>query len=242
MINGLPFPSTSTENEKDLRRYLFRLVEQLNVTLASIGTSAESTAQGNTNGAAVEKANIPDNVNAELNKRTAELKALIIKNAKEVEAEIDEVISEFDSTYLAQSDFGTFQESIKALVTESAMGMETLFETYSQILDEYIAVTNGYIRQGVVRYDGITPIIGIAIGQDITTTGAQVTVDGKVYEVIDTSHNMSIWTAEKLSFYVNGSEVAYFANDSLHINRITLGEWQIDESNGFAIRWIGGTV
>ena len=28
----------------------------------------------------------------------------------------------------------------------------------------------GYIRQGIVGYDGVTPILGIAIGQDIKTT------------------------------------------------------------------------
>lgn len=242
MINGLPLPSTSMVDEKDLRRYLFRLVEQLNVTLTSINTVTGGVVLTNATNGEKQSTPVPANVKEEMNARAAELKALIIKNAKNVEAEFNEVINEFQSTYLAQSDFGTFEETIRSLVTESAEGMETLFETYSQIVDEYIAVTNGYIRQGIVRYDGITPIIGIAIGQDITTTGNHETVDGKDYEVIDTSHNMSIWTADKLAFYVNGAEVAYFANNALHVNMIVLKEWQLDESNGFTIRWVGGTV
>lgn len=104
--------------------------------------------------------------------------------------------------------------------------------------------TNGYIRQGVVGYEGLTPVIGIAIGQDIKVTGAKETVGGVEYETIDTTQNMSIWTADKLSFYVSGREVAYFANDALtvtniHTGSITMGSWTVDASGGYSIRWTG---
>lgn len=239
MTNTLPLPSTSITDEKELRRYLFRLVEQLNNTVSAISSDMGITAANSASDAVRGKKALPQSAK-ELTEQEAELKALIIKNAKVVEAELDTLTNTFRSTYLAQSDFGTFREAMEAQITQTAQGMETLFETYSQVVDRYISVTNGYIRQGIVGYEGITPIIGIAIGQDITVTGAKVTVDGIEYEVIDTSHNMSIWTADKLSFFVNGTEVAYFANDSLHVNRVSVGDWQIDESNGLVIRWKGG--
>ncbi len=112
-------------------------------------------------------------------------------------------------------------------------------------MNNFIAATNGYIRQGVVGYEGLTPIIGIAIGQDIQVTGVKETVGGKEYEEIDRSQNMSIWTTKKLSFYVNGGEVAYFANDALyvtgiHTGTVTFPNWVIDDGNGLSFRWTGG--
>ena len=127
------------------------------------------------------------------------------------------------------------------------MGLEQSFKTYSEIMDNYITTTNGYIRQGVVGYEGLAPVIGIAIGQDIRVTGAKETVGGKEYEVIDTTQNMSVWTAKKLSFYVNGSEVAYFANDALyvtgiHTGTVTFPNWVVDDGNGLSFRWAGGST
>lgn len=83
--------------------------------------------------------------------------------------------------------------------------------------------STGYIKQGIIGYNGAVPIIGIAIGQDIRTTGT-ATVDGQEYEIINTSSNMTTWTTEKMSFYVNGVEMAYFSNGALHVNKIELGE------------------
>ena len=89
------------------------------------------------------------------------------------------------------------------------------------------------------------PTIGIAIGQDIQTTGTQ-SVDGKTYDVIDTSHNMSVWTSKKLSFYVEGAEIAYFSNGALHVGHVELdritaaGKWDVSFSDGVAFKWIGG--
>ena len=96
-------------------------------------------------------------------------------------------------------------------------------------------------------YEGLTPIIGIAIGQDIRVTGAKETVGGKTYETIDTTQNMSVWTTRKLSFYVSGSEVAYFANDALyvtgiHTGTVTFPNWVIDDGNGLSFRWAGGSA
>ena len=132
-------------------------------------------------------------------------------------------------------------------ITETAAGLEQQISTQSEIVDSYITATNGYIRQGVVGYESLTPIIGIAIGQDIRVTGAKETVGGKTYETIDTTQNMSVWTTRKLSFYVSGSEVAYFANDALyvtgiHTGTVTFPNWVIDDGNGLSFRWAGGSA
>ena len=110
----------------------------------------------------------------------------------------------------------------------------------------YKTDVQGYIRQGIVDYDGVTPIIGIAIGQDIRTTQTGVETEQGVFDVIDKRSNMSVWTTEKLSFYIGGQEAAYFSNGKLTVaqiatNRITgAGGWDVSFTRGVKFKWIGG--
>lgn len=233
---------TSSRQLEDVRRYLFRLVEQLNSSADGVtgGTAAtvrvaQSSGGGKSHG---------DRENAELYRVQKELKTLIVKTAGVIKKSVEVLTTRLESEYVAQSEFGTFRETMSNEITATAQGLEQSFRTYSEIMDNYITTTNGYIRQGVVGYEGLTPVIGIAIGQDIKVTGAKETVGGVEYETIDTTQNMSIWTADKLSFYVSGREVAYFANDALtvtniHTGSITMGSWTVDASGGYSIRWTG---
>ncbi len=240
----LPTPpmlqGNQTQQLQDVRRYLFRLVEQLNGSLNNLTEEnfSPGTAQALTGAAGR---------NDDYQQTQADLKSLIIKNANEVRQTIEMLTTTLESEYLAISDFGTFREDMENTITATAAGLEQRINTRSEGVDSFITATNGYIRQGVVGYDGATPIIGIAIGQDIRVTGAKQTVGGKEYETIDTSQNMSVWTTTKLSFYVNGSEGAYFANDALyvtgiHTGTVTFPNWVIDDGNGLSFRWIGGNA
>lgn len=232
MLNG-----SQTQQLSDVRRYLFRLVEQLNGSLNSL------TAENFTEEAA---ASLGGATKAEITQTQNDLKSLIVKNANEVSQTIEAITTKLESEYVAASDFGTFRETMENTITETAAGLEQQITTQSEVVNQYMTATNGYIRQGVVGYEGLTPIIGIAIGQDIRVTGAQVTTGGVTYETIDTSQNMSVWTTTKLAFYVSGSEVAYFANDALyvtgiHTGTVTFPNWVIDEGNGLSFRWTGGS-
>ena len=230
---------TSSRQLEDVRRYLFRLVEQLNSSADSLPGGVQAVYAPASSGkvrTVGEK--------TELNQVQEELKTLIIKTASVIQKSVDALQTRLESEYVAQSEFGTFRETMSNEITATAQGLEQSFRTYSEIMDNYITTTNGYIRQGVVGYEGLTPVIGIAIGQDIKVTGAKETVGGVEYETIDTTQNMSIWTADKLSFYVSGREVAYFANDALtvtniHTGSITMGSWTVDASGGYSIRWTG---
>ena len=162
------------------------------------------------------------------------------------------------STYVALSDFGDYQEEIDTRLSATAARIEQALSYYAELsdslhgvsedFDAYRVDVQGYIRQGVIGYDGAVPIIGIAMGRDLRVTGAKETVDGTEYEVIDTSSNMSIWTPDKLSFYINGAEAAYFSNGALYVGtvivkeKLVLGQdkWQITHDDGFTVRWIGG--
>ena len=237
-----------------MRSYLYQLAEQLNGALNAI--EADSLTEGAKatlgSGAASEAV---QQVREDMGKTSSVLKDLIIKTAESVRSETQRVETELRSSYVAKSEFGAYQEQVDAKFTATAENVTQSIRYASELegrLDEqagdlqglisYRTETKGYIRQGIVGYADTVPIIGIAIGQDIQTTGTQ-SVDGKTYDV---SHNMSVWTSKKLSFYVEGTEIAYFSNGALHVGHVELdritaaGKWDVSFSDGVAFKWIGG--
>ena len=157
---------------------------------------------------------------------------------------------------LIVSDFGTYLEKTSQEIEEDPTKITRYFKFAADIqadvdkvdanFSAYKTDVQGYIRQGIVDYDGVTPIIGIAIGQDIRTTQTGVETEQGVFDVIDKRSNMSVWTTEKLSFYIGGQEAAYFSNGKLTVaqiatNRITGADrWDVSFTGGVKFKWIGG--
>lgn len=235
--------------------YLFQTAQALNQALSQL--DAGNFTEGS------EARTILSGGQSEEQKKSVEqglgrLRTLIIKTADAVRAEQAALELRLQSTYVAISDFGDYQEEIDTRLTATAARIEQALSYYAELsdslhgvsedFDAYRVDVQGYIRQGVIGYDGAVPIIGIAMGRDLRVTGAVETVDGTEYEVIDTSSNMSIWTPDKLSFYINGTEAAYFSNGALYVGtvivkeKLVLGQdkWQITHDDGFTVRWIGG--
>ena len=250
---SLPMPPGGIEART--YSYLFQTAQALNLALSRLDESnfsEDSTARqilagGPTAGQ-----------KKETEQGLGRLRTLIIKTADAVRAEQAALELRLQSTYVALSDFGDYQEEIDTRLTATAASIEQALSYYAELsdslhgvsedFDAYRVDVQGYIRQGVIGYDGAVPIIGIAMGRDLRVTGAKETVDGTEYEVIDTSSNMSIWTPDKLSFYINGAEAAYFSNGALYVGtvivkeKLVLGQdkWQITHDDGFTVRWIGG--
>lgn len=238
-----------------IRQYLYQMSRDLNLALNNLTT--ENFAAGFTAKNVQDGGENKDQLGQEAKKQFSTLKSLIIKTADTVRAEIDRIETNLSSTYVAQSDFGTFTESINTQLKGTAEKLEQNIEysatlednlqSVSDDFDRYVIETGGYIKQGIIGYDGAVPIIGIAIGQDIKVTGTD-TKNGKEYEIIDTSSNMSVWTPSKLAFYVNGMEAAYVSNGAFYVAeiyvllRLFLGQqkWQISVDRGLTIKWIGG--
>lgn len=250
---SLPMPPGGIEART--YSYLFQTAQALNLALSRLDESnfsEDSTARQILAGGQT----------AEQKKETEQglgrLRTLIIKTADAVRAEQAALELRLQSTYVALSDFGDYQEEIDTRLTATAARIEQALSYYAELsdslhgvsedFDAYRVDVQGYIRQGVIGYDGAVPVIGIAMGRDLRVTGAKETVDGTEYEVIDTSSNMSIWTPDKLSFYINGAEAAYFSNGALYVGtvivkeKLVLGQdkWQITHDDGFTVRWIGG--
>lgn len=233
-----------------IRQYLYQMSRDLNLALNNLtaenfSTSAEAkkVLGGSDDSKEVQ--------NQETRKQLSSLKSLIIKTADQVRAEIDVLETNLASTYVAQSTFGTFEEEINTKITATAENVKQTIDYQAQLTDsmnglsadflDYKVNTSGYIKQGIIGYDGAVPVIGIAIGQDIQVTGETDTFKGDNYDVIDMSSHMSVWTPDKLSFYVEGKEAAYVSNGAFYVSdRLFLNNWQISSNRGLTIKWIGG--
>lgn len=249
-----------TEKEQLLQvyAYLYRLSENLNIALNNLTADNFASAReynllnaggGNTL-SGEEQSNLAHNYR--------ELRSLIINTAEIIRSEMDKISTQLNSKYEAiSSEWGTYQENMSNTIEATAEGILQKFgydakiETLQEIaagFSQYIITTEGFIKQGFVDYDeNNIPIIGIAIGQGLTTT--KVTINGEVYEQIDDRQSCAFYTANKVSFRINGIEVAYLSNNRLYIHDIEItggvyfrGEWSITTDDGFLVQWIGGDV
>ena len=223
--------------------YLFQLAQMLN----RAAEQAEQQPQTQT---------VQKPVQAAQAQTVVELKSLIVKSADAVRKEMDRLETELKGSYVAVSDFGTYLEKTSQEIEEDPTKITRYFKFAADIqanvdkvdadFSAYKTDVQGYIRQGIVGYDGVTPIIGIAIGQDIRTTQTGVETEQGVFDEIDKRSNMSVWTTEKLSFYIGGQEAAYFSNGKLTVAQIATdriagaGKWDVSFTNGVKFKWMGG--
>ena len=200
--------------------YLFQLAQMLN----RAAEQAEQQPQTQT---------VQKPVQAAQAQTVVELKSLIVKSADAVRKEMDRLETELKGSYVAVSDFGTYLERISQEIEADPTGLSRYFKFASDIqadveqvgtdFSTYKTDVQGYIRQGIVGYDGTVPILGIAIGQNLQT----------------------VWTTEKLSFYIGGQEAAYFSNGKLTVAQIATdriagaGKWDVSFTNGVKFKWIG---
>lgn len=248
-------PPMLTGSEKDqlvaIRRYLFTMSRQLEKALSSLD---ETNFAPDTAARGVVGGGMGEETKTAMAQQAASLRSLIVKNADIVRAELDRVTARLDSYYKAVSDYGSFTQSMSTTLEATASDITAVYDYYARLqaevdgldgqLNSYITDTGGYIRAGIVEWNGETPIFGVAVGQDIST--ATVVVDGKEEQEIQPSTFLSVFTSEKLSFRQNDVEVAYLSNETLYITaahisrRIELaGKWTIDARAGFAIKWVG---
>lgn len=246
---------TEAAQMAQIRSYLYQLARDLNQALSNLSAenfSSDSEAK------TVLYGGLSKEQQKTLQDGLGNLKSLIIKTANEVNKTVETLETELQSKYVASSDFGTYQEEVRTQLQATAEQLSQALSYYAELsdslggvseeFDSYVIEVQGYIRQGIIGYEDAVPVVGIAIGRDLKVTGGTAEVDGKIYDIIDISSNMSIWTPEKLSFYVNGTEIAYFSNGALYVGtvvvntKLVIGQnnWQIDYSRGFSLKWIGG--
>ena len=208
-----------------VRSYLYQLAETLNQNLNNL------TLENFQPEAKTALVNVTKESEEAVKESAQTLKAMIIKTAALVEAQIDEINAKLQTDYVAQSEFGTYKLEAEAQLNMTAEGITQQYERLETITgthEEYIVQTSGYIKTGIigVEEDG-ADMVGVEIGQE-QGDGLRAT-----------------FTSEKLAFWQNGVQVAWISNGQWSAreidirDKITLGNWRVDSTNGFTIRWVG---
>ena len=217
-----------------VRSYLYQMAEALNRSLTTLTPeNFQGEWQKNLQSAASQQ-----QVKEQVHQSAAHLKALIVKTAAQVQSRLDEITARLEGDYVAQSDWGRYQEQVSAEIKATAAGIVQAYNYDSRLdaLDEsmagfeaYEVSTRAYIKTGLLYYDEANvPVYGVAVGQQEEQLGSLAT-----------------FTADRLSFWQNGVEMAWISDGqwcarAVEVKeRITLGQWAMEQQNGFTLRWIG---
>ena len=246
-----PYPNGSVQQQLTQQySYLFQMAQQLNMALAAleggtVSASGGSGPQRKGDAAAASGAASPSD-----NEQFQNLKAMIIKTAQQVTRSMEQLEVRLSEEYVAASQFGTYVQRLSAYLEANPEALTQYYSFCSDLAANVAAVeaafssyrldTEGYIRTGIVYYDGPTPVYGVAVGQNLTTSE----IDGR--QVVEQNNFRAVFTAQKLSFWQDSTEIAYVSNNRLYITSITvldsisIGSWRMDSGSGLTFKWIGG--
>lgn len=194
----------STESQlHSIRNYLFTLAQQLQIAFDGVSQmQTEIRSQ-------VQTGNAPEEKTANF----ASVKALILKSAEITRHFQQEVEKSLRGLYVAQSQFGTYQEETEQRITANSQSIQQEFSNLQRLesavsgLEQAITEVNAVIRTGLLEQtqDGFG-IYGVEIGQQEWENGV---IRFRKYTRL---------TADRLSFYdSNDEEVAYISDRRLCI-------------------------
>lgn len=233
---NISYPGTLLDAEQTTR-FLQRMVDELNLALeqAEEGVQAAVSETAST---------VKEEASTETSERVQstynDLKALIVKTADIVKDEMNTEVTERLGGYVSQSEYGTYREAVAQTISENAKRTEEVYAQVSQLDSEvgtYTRQLRGNIVHGIVNVGG-EERVGIAVGENL-----RMLEDG----TIDTNNHMAFFTSDRLSFWLNGAEMAYFSDAKLHVSSIVasdsvqIGNWVWTHSSlGLTLKWIGG--
>ena len=241
MTYPMPPMPTGSPGEALLRQYTYlcAMAQQLNLAEEQLRAAIPAAA-----------AKAPDLAKrTDLQDQYQNLKALVVKSADTVRAEMDRLAAELTGSYLAKSDFGSYVEQLSLYLEANPDAITQYYKFAADLRSDLDRVdadfetwrteTGGYIRTGIVAWDGDAPVYGVAVGQDLTTHE----VDGET--AVDQRQFRSTFTANRLSFWQDETEVAYISDNRLYIraaevlDSLSLGPWQLSTAGGLAVQWNG---
>ena len=248
MINDIAIrlPKITSDNAEgqlaQLQSYVYQLVEQLNWAFTVVqeqteGGSSEAVVTVDSSGKATPAKESDESI---FNR----IKSLIIKSAEFINAYYDEIKTQLDGVYVAQSDFGTYAQETQALITQNSTGITQLFTNTQLIesnidnIENQIIESKAWINSGLLDYDGGgAPIYGIEVGQRVTEGGQE------------TFNKYARFTADGIYFYLPGisTPVAWMSGTKLYItnaeitNTLKLGNYVADLTRGgVTFKYVGG--
>lgn len=207
---------TPDEQIRQLKSYLYQLVEELNLQESS-GGAPSSVAGGNApytgepSGGAAEPETTPVST-------FNQVKNLIIKSADIIDAYYTEISRRLEGHYVAESDFGKYKSTTAQSIQENADEITRSFDRIDEISGkmEQVIKANAYVRQGLlftVSDEGTleeeleqnlaagTPVYGVEVGQTVTQNGAEI------------FRKFARFTAYGMTLYDNNGNLSAFITD-----------------------------
>ena len=244
-ISMPPYPTgTAAQIAARQYSYLFQMAQQLNLALEALESGAATQGQG------VVQQSPVGNAVAALQQQYETLRSQIIKTAEQVEKTTESLTAKLKEEYVAQSQFGTYVQRLSAYLEANPEALTQYYGFWSDLqanveavdaaFNHYRVDTQGYIRTGIVSYEGDTPVYGVAVGQNLTARE----VDGET--VVEQNNFRAVFTARRLGFWQDDTEIAYLSDNRLYITDITVlsglnvGQWRMDSTSGLAFQWMGG--
>lgn len=247
----LPMAPMGTVQEQLMQQYsyLLQMSQQLNLTLGQLEELGGSAGTASARRQAARYSGTEETKAAQEQYET--LRSMIVKTAEQVKKTTEELTAKLEEEYVASSDFGGYVAKLSAYLEANPEAVTQYYSFFSDLQANVEAVdaafahykvdTEGYIRTGIVYYDSEVPIYGVAVGQGLTARE----VDGQ--RVVEQNNFRAVFTATRLSFWQDATEVAYVSNNRLYITNITvlggigIGQWSVEAAEGgLAFRWIGG--
>ena len=242
----IPTPPQLTGDERrqlvQVRSYLYQMAETLNQSLNALTPENFHGELSKT----LQSAATLQQVEEQVHESAAALKAMIVKTATQVQARMDAITAALEGEYVARSEFGDYREQVSAEITATAASIVQAYNYDSRLdaLDEsmagfeaYEVSTRAYIKTGLLYHDEANvPIYGVAVGQREDEPGENA---------VSGAGSLATFTADRLSFWQNGVETAWISDGqwcarAVEVKeRITLGQWAMEQQNGFTLRWIG---
>ena len=228
--------------------YLVQMSQQLNLALGALEEMGGGAGAASARRQAVRYTGTEDTAAAQ--EQYEMLRSMIIKTAEQVKKTTAELTAKLEE-YVASSEFGGYVAKLSAYLEANPEAVTQYYSFFSDLQANVEAVdaafahykvdTEGYIRTGIVYYDNDVPVYGVAVGQDLTSRE----IDGQ--RVVEQNNFRAVFTATRLSFWQDATEVAYVSNNRLYITNITvlggigIGQWSVEAAEGgLAFRWIGG--
>lgn len=158
---------TDAEQLRQLKGYLYQLVQQLN------NTPTQAVTMG---AAAMAKPAATAQKQKDPAQTFADIKGLIIKSADIVNAYCDKLEKKLSGVYVAQSEFGDYVRKTENALIATAEYTQQCFTHLEQIITDAQTreqETKAYIRTGLLYYAGAEdplpvgmPVYGVEVGQE----------------------------------------------------------------------------
>ena len=221
---------TTEGRMKQLESYLYQLTNQLNFAIKATENPSSVKVKDQDN-------NEVSSSSANAEKTFFLVKDLIIKSADIVNAYYEVINKKLSGRYVAQSDFGTFEQTTNAQFEATSKNVKQNFESIQSVKSDVANLNelrkdNCYIKTGWL--DDNETIAGVEVG--------------KVSEVDGETHTaFAQFTTNKLMFFDDtGRELASFSDYRLYVNVVVVrekllfeGGYILDPTNGLAFKWGG---